>query len=110
MPFGRYVLSISELQKLKKAFGNNSLFLLSEDKNAGSIFLVANGTGYYWQAFTSKKARKTLIQYSIVWEGIKWCKSKGAKYFDFEGIYDERFPLKQWKGFTQFKKKFGGTE
>ena len=37
-------------------------------------------------------------------------KKEGKKVFDFEGIYDERFPLISWKGFTRFKKGFGGIE
>lgn len=118
VPFLRVVLSLENLIKLKKAFGDNALFLLNKNAGlprqsaarAGAIFLVANNTGYYWQAFTNNEGRKSLIQYSIVWEGIKWCKKRGAKYFDFEGIFDERFPLKTWKGFTGFKKKFGGEE
>ena len=34
----------------------------------------------------------------------------GAKILDFEGIFDERFPNKKWKGFTHFKKSFAGYE
>jgi lipid II:glycine glycyltransferase (peptidoglycan interpeptide bridge formation enzyme) len=34
----------------------------------------------------------------------------GCKIFDFEGIYDSRFPIKSWLGFTHFKKQFGGNE
>ena len=108
--FGRYILSVSELSKLKQAFGDNAIFLMSENKDSGAIFLVANDIGYYWQAFTSNQARKTNIQYSIVWEGVKWAKSKKCKLFDFEGIYDTRFPIKSWLGFSFFKKNFGGKE
>lgn len=39
-----------------------------------------------------------------------WAKKRGCKIFDFEGIYDERFPNKSWLGFTHFKKSFGGYE
>jgi len=40
----------------------------------------------------------------------KLAKKMGCKIFDFEGIYDDRFPLKSWLGFSRFKKSFGGLE
>ena len=106
----RYVPPLSHLTALKKSFKNNSSFLLTADSSAGAIFLLANDTAYYWQAFTNKIGRKNNYQYKIVWEGILWAKKSGAKVFDFEGIFDERFPNKSWLGFTHFKKSFGGTE
>ena len=108
--FKRYIPSINNLKSLKKSFDKNCFFALSERKNAGAIFLFADKTAYYWQAFTNKKGRENKEQYKIVWEGIMWSKRNGAKVFDFEGIYDERFPNKTWLGFTHFKKSFGGEE
>lgn len=115
--FKRFVLSANKIKMLKDSFNSNSLFLASHNvrtnkkqSEAGAIFLIADKTVYYWQAFTSKKGRSTLSQYRLVWEGILWGKRKGAKIFDFEGIYDERFPNKSWVGFTHFKKSFGGYE
>jgi lipid II:glycine glycyltransferase (peptidoglycan interpeptide bridge formation enzyme) len=106
--FKRYVPPLSHLINLKKAFKENCLFELAEDKSAGAIFLTRGLVAYYWQAFTNKHGRKTLVQYKIVWKGILWSKARGAKVFDFEGIYDERFPQKSWLGFSHFKKSFGG--
>ncbi len=103
----RYVPPLSHLTALKKSFKNNCIFLVSQI-NSGAIFLLADGIAYYWQAFTNKEGRQKLYQYKIVWEGILWAKKKGARIFDFEGIYDERFPNKNWLGFTHFKKSFGG--
>lgn len=84
--------------------------MTTNEASAGAIFLLADSIAYYWQAFTSKGGRGKLTQYKIVWEGILWAKKMGAKVFDFEGIYDERFPNKSWLGFTHFKKSFGGYE
>lgn len=106
----RYVPPLAHLQALKKSFKKNSLFIMTADGSSGAIFLSADGMGYYWQAFTNAEGRKKLFQYKIVWEGILWAKKKGAKIFDFEGIFDERFPNKSWEGFTHFKKSFGGYE
>jgi|SRR3972149_9419945 len=104
----RYVPPLTHLKVLKKSFKSRSLFVTYKD--AGAIFLTSENMAYYWQAFSGKVARKNLYQYKILWEGIIWAKGKGARVFDFEGIFDERFPKKDWKGFTHFKKSFGGYE
>ena len=106
----RYVPPSTHLVALQKSFQENSLFILDEKINSGAIFLKTKDTVCYWQAFTGKEGRNNLVQYQIVWKGILWAKKKGAKIFDFEGIYDERFPNKSWFGFTHFKKSFGGYE
>lgn len=106
--YRRHVLSTKQMQDLKNVFGKESLFLIAEGGVSGAIFLVAGDTGYYWYGFANKEGRKRLSQYKVVWEGIKWAKGRGAKYFDMEGIYDERFPLPNWRGFTRFKRGFGG--
>ena len=106
----RHVPSLNNLLSLNKSFGSDSLFLTTNDLSSGAIFLMGAKTGYYWQAFTSKQGRKSRLQYNIVWQGILWSKKRGAKTFDFEGVYDERFPNKSWLGFTHFKKSFGGKE
>ena len=114
VPFSRYVPSLNNLTSLKKAFGDNCLLLscsrTQELNKAGAVFLKSKDIGYYWFAFTNKESRKNLVQYKILWEGILWAKKRGAKKFDFEGIYDKRFPNKKWLGFTHFKKSFGGYE
>ncbi|MCH7640803.1 peptidoglycan bridge formation glycyltransferase FemA/FemB family protein [Patescibacteria group bacterium] len=104
----RWVPSISHLQALKKTFGEDALFLVTPGGESGAIFLHTRDKAYYWQAFSDKRGREGLYQYKILWAGISWAKARKAKIFDFEGIYDERFPNKKWKGFTHFKKSFGG--
>lgn len=116
----RYVPSLSHLVALKKSFKTNCLlyYCTSTVVQSGAIFLKAGNTAfgealssaYYWQAFTDKKGRKLQAQYQIVWQGILWAKKNGAKIFDFEGIYDKRFPNKSWLGFSHFKRSFGGYE
>jgi lipid II:glycine glycyltransferase (peptidoglycan interpeptide bridge formation enzyme) len=116
----RYVPPLSHLVALKKAFKKNCLlyYCTSTVIQSGAIFLKAGNTAfgkalssaYYWQAFTNKEGRKKQTQYQIVWQGILWAKKQGCKIFDFEGIFDPRFPNKSWVGFTHFKKSFGGYE
>lgn len=118
--FNRYVPSLKSLLSLKKSFPqNSSLFVTSHNKAGsiigGAIFTTSshdasNYITYYWHGFTNKEGRTSLSQYSLLYYGILWAKKQGYKVFDFEGIYDERFPLKSWQGFTHFKKQFGGDK
>ncbi len=105
----RWVPSLKSLQLLKRAFAKNALFLLAPNLG-GTIILTAGNAAYYYQAFTLKEGRKKFAQYLLVWEAIKKAKKMGCQIFDFEGIYDERFPQKSWLGFSHFKKSFGGKE
>jgi lipid II:glycine glycyltransferase (peptidoglycan interpeptide bridge formation enzyme) len=110
VPFKRYVPATTEIKALSDSFKGNTLALMSKDKGAGAFFINSGHKAYYWYGFVGEKGRKTQAQYKILWEGIKWAKKSKAKIFDFEGIYDERFPRKEWLGFTHFKKSFGGKE
>jgi hypothetical protein len=110
-----YVSNLTSFQSLKDSFKENCVLYscsntLTHQVVAGAVFLLADKTVYYWKAFTNEEGRKSLAQYRIVWQGILWARSRGAKIFDFEGIYDDRFPDKSWIGFTHFKKSFGGYE
>ena len=116
--YNRYVPSAEQLIKLKKSFPQSkSLFLASHNITGrimgGVIFTTSshersNYITYYWQAFTNKEGRALLSQYSLLYQGILWAKRNGFKILDFEGVFDPRFPNKNWLGFTHFKQSFGG--
>jgi lipid II:glycine glycyltransferase (peptidoglycan interpeptide bridge formation enzyme) len=114
--FTRFVPSYQSLINLQKSFPIHKPIILTSHNNSGSIIGGAIFTrslhdyAYYWQGFTSNEGRTSLSQYSLVYQGILWAKKIGCKVFDFEGIYDERFPNRTWLGFTHFKKSFGGKE
>lgn len=118
--YSRYVPTLESLLKIKKSFPQtSSLFLASHNMSGriigGVLFTTSshdrsNYITYYWYGFTNKEGRSTLSQYSLLYHGILWAKKRGYKIFDFEGIYDERFPNKSWLGFTHFKRSFGGRE
>jgi lipid II:glycine glycyltransferase (peptidoglycan interpeptide bridge formation enzyme) len=118
--FDRYVPSLEQLLNLRKSFGNkNSLFLASHNIIGsiigGALFTISshgisNYISYYWYGFTNNEGRTSLSQYSLLYQGILWAKKAGCKVFDFEGIYDPRFPNKSWLGFSHFKRSFGGHE
>ncbi|KKR11132.1 MAG: FemAB family peptidoglycan biosynthesis protein [Candidatus Woesebacteria bacterium GW2011_GWA1_39_21] len=65
---------------------------------------------YYMYAAATEEGKKLFAPTALAWEAVKSSKQEGKKIFDFEGIYDERFPLESWRGFTRFKKSFGGEE
>lgn len=118
--FSRHVPSLKTLLNLKKSFPHNkSLFLASHNISGriigGAIFTISshdisNYTTYYMYGFTNDEGRTSLSQYSLLYSGILWGKKMVCKQFDFEGVYDDRFPIKSWLGFTHFKKQFGGSE
>ena len=79
---------------------------------AGILLLFHNKTAYYWIAAATEAGKKSFAPTLLVWESLKLAKQKGCIVFDFEGIYDERYPNlnKNWLGFTKFKSGFGGKE
>ncbi len=103
----------TEIREIYKAFGKNAylIFVLHSNKLvAGILLLHTDKISYYMYAASSEIGKKLFAPTLAAWEAIKLSKKKGSKIFDFEGIYDDRFPLKSWKGFTRFKKSFGGNE
>lgn len=101
------------ITSLYKAFSKSSNIIMAVHLNelvAAVFIVVTKDTTYYMYAAANKEGKKLFAPTLVAWEAIKTAKNKGCKVFDFEGIYDERFPLKSWRGFTRFKKSFGGTE
>lgn len=118
--FNRYVPPLKQLLNLRKSFPqSNSLFLASHNIVGriigGALFTISshgilNYITYYWYGFTNSEGRTSLSQYSLLYQGILWAKKQGCRIFDFEGVYDSRFPNKSWLGFSHFKRSFGGSE
>ena len=114
--YSRYVPSVESLINLRKSFPQSYSIFLASHNIVGSIIggviftRSSHDIAYYWQAFTNSEGRTSLSQYPLLYQGILWAKKMGCKVFDFEGIYDPRFPNKSWLGFTHFKKSFGGYE
>jgi lipid II:glycine glycyltransferase (peptidoglycan interpeptide bridge formation enzyme) len=118
--FKHYVPGGKQLLNLRKSFpGKESLFLASHNISGsiigGALFTTfsrgnSNNICYYWYGFTNHEGRTSLSQYALLYQGILWAKKIGCKVFDFEGVYDPRFPNKSWLGFTHFKRSFGGVE
>lgn len=95
---------------------NAKLLLAFEPINhkpvAGILLLFHDDVTYYWFASALPVGKKLFAPTLLVWEALKLSKKRGCKIFDFEGIYDERFPKasSSWRGFTKFKEGFGGEK
>ncbi len=90
-----------------------SRFAPQNDKPvAGILLLFHQTTAYYWIAAATSEGKKSFAPTLLVWEALKLAKKRGCTVFDFEGVFDERYPKsnKNWKGFTKFKSGFGGKE
>ncbi|OGM27700.1 hypothetical protein A3D00_00390 [Candidatus Woesebacteria bacterium RIFCSPHIGHO2_02_FULL_38_9] len=110
---GRFIPQNKEITGLYKAFGKKANLLIAyQNKNllGGILMLRTSQIAYYMYAASSDLGKKLFAPTLLAWEAIRLAKKKGSKVFDFEGIYDERFPLPAWRGFTRFKKSFGGSE
>lgn len=113
----KFVLPImvkKEITTLYQAFWpKNAKILIAfyQQKPVAGIFLLhSNKVAYYWLASSTKFGKKLFAPTLLVWKALILAKKIGCKIFDFEGIYDERFPIKSWLGFTKFKEGFGGKE
>ncbi len=98
-----------DYDSLVKCFGKNC-FCITVHNLAGSLVLVHDQVAYYYYSGALPEGKKLELPYLVVWECLKEAKKRGCKIWDFEGIYDERWPNKGWKGFSHFKKSFGGYE
>lgn len=101
--------SQKDFDSLVTAFGKKC-FCLTLDGLAGALILIHAKTAYYYYAGALPEGKKRYLQYLVVWELMKIAKKADCTLWDFEGVYDPRWPNKGWRGFSHFKKSFGGTE
>ena len=88
----------------------NKCFCITIDDQAGALILMHNNIAYYYYAGATTEGTKQNLPYLVVWKCMQDAKKRKCKLWDFEGIYDERHPNKDWLGFSHFKKSFGGQE
>lgn len=87
------------------------LLAYHNEKIVGGVLLVFwNKTAMYWIAGATGEGKKLFAPTLLVWEALRVSKKRGAREFDFVGVWDERNPNDHhdWKGFTRFKEEFGG--
>lgn len=113
--------NFNELKYLVESFGNKCFFVfaftnhqspITNHQISGVLILNSSNIAFDWLGANTLKGRKLLAKPLVLWQAIKESKKRGLRIFDFEGIYDKRFPKlnKGWIGFSNFKKGFGGKE
>ena len=82
----------------------------SRELIAGNFFMTSRDGCFYAHNGSTELGRKLMAPSLCVWAGIREAKRRKLKVFDFEGIYDGSWALRRWRGFTRFKRGFGGEE
>lgn len=106
-------ISLLEFLSLYESFMPNIYISLIYDKNnvlcGGKFYLVNDDVVFYLLGGTTKKGGENKSGFVQMWESIKYFKSQGFTIMDLDGYFDERFVhlTKDWKGFSEFKSKFG---
>jgi hypothetical protein len=108
-----YVPSKDEYRYKMNAFRDGSYLVFAYEKNipiAVVWYVCFENVIAYFQTGITKRGYETLANYLLVWEGLKLGNKLGQSVFDFESIYDERFPkiVQGYKKYTEFKKRFHG--
>lgn len=110
---GMFLDEKKKIVSLYKAFNNEAVIHVASDNSnwlAAILRISTKEISYYMYAAATNEGKKMFAPTTLAWEAITSAKNEGKKLFDFEGIYDERYPLDTWKGFSRFKKSFGGNE
>jgi lipid II:glycine glycyltransferase (peptidoglycan interpeptide bridge formation enzyme) len=111
---GMFLSQKEEIKAICRAFDREAAIHVATDNSknwlASILRISTNDISYYMYAAATSTGKKLFAPTVITWEAIRSAKKEGKKIFDFEGIYDERFPLRSWKGFSRFKRGFGGKE
>ena len=108
-----YVPSRDEYNKKMTAFKNTSylVFAYENEQPIAVVWYVHFGNVIaYFQTGITRRGYETFANYLLVWEGFLLGKRLKKTVFDFEAIYDERFPKNVPKhiGYSEFKKRFHG--
>lgn len=104
----------TEMKMLTKHFfPQHAAFLIGykdEIPVSGIMLLFYRSRAYYWYATATAAGKHYSAPSLLVWEAIKLSKKRKCTNFDFEGVFDSRFPKinDAWKGFSKFKSGFGG--
>lgn len=108
-----YVPPREEYFKKMTAFKDTSVLIFAyENKNPIAVVWYAHFSDVlaYFQTGITERGYEKLANYLLVWEGLLLGKKLGLSAFDFESIYDTRFPKNVPKhiGYSEFKKRFHG--
>lgn len=111
-----YNPGFDEFYKKMISFKNNSIIFFAYQPNKptpiGGVWVsfLKDKMSYLHTGIT-KEGYDLMATYLLVWEALKVARDLKLRVFDFEGIFDPRFPKerKKWKNFSEFKKRFHGA-
>lgn len=89
---------------------NKKSFCVVAGGESGCLVTLHEGVAEYYYAASTPAGKQRNLPYMVVWEAMKEAKKRGALVWDFNGLYDPRWPDARWKGFSFFKQRFGGVE
>lgn len=104
-----WIPSRKDYLSLVECFGKK-VFCVTVNDMAGCLVLTHKQTAFYFYSGALSGAKELQLPYEVVWEAMREARKRGCRTWDFEGIYDSRWPNKGWQGFSHFKKSFGGQE
>lgn len=110
-----YIPPYKEFYKRMQALKKNTVLLFAYTKEdpkpiAGVWLAYWQKSIVYLQTGITQAGYQKMANYLLVWQALQLGQRLHLATFDFEGIYDTRFPneRKRWKSFTEFKKRFHG--
>lgn len=110
-----YIPKYKESYAKMQGFKNNSVLLFAYEKNnqnpIASIWLgYYKNVSVYLQTGIMQRGYELLANYLLVWKALQFSKKNKIQVFDFESIYDSRYPKehRDWIGYSEFKKRFHG--
>lgn len=98
----------SYVKNITESFGDKC-FSVNINNECGCLVVVNGPVADYLYAWTLTSGKDSNSPYLLIWTAIHEAQKRGAKVWDFEGMYDIRFKNKGWKNFSQFKSRFHGV-
>jgi lipid II:glycine glycyltransferase (peptidoglycan interpeptide bridge formation enzyme) len=106
----------SDLKDLVASFGDKCFFVFVRSRDSGiilaaNLILTSTNMAFYWHNGSTPEGKSKLAPTLALWLAVLECKRRWLHIFDFEGVWDERYPKLNsgWKGFTKFKEGFTST-
>lgn len=99
---------------IKGLAGNDTVHIFTAEYKGE--FLAAIVVSFFGEVATylhggfNDSKRNLMAPYLCQWEGIKYAKEHGCKYYDFWGIAESDDPGDSWAGISRFKEGFGGEK
>jgi hypothetical protein len=114
---GMLLLPKSWIRAQLEGFGDHAFIVVvtqpdSDAWLAASLFFTSSTTCSYSHNGSTALGRTLMAPTLAIMAGMQEGKRRGLVEFDFDGVYDERYPKQQrrFMGFGRFKAGFGGQE